>query len=571
MTESAVAAPAVNETRQPIVLTDMAGRLARYNYFLEPGQAEMLRLVLTSPYFGSDQEPRVRAVRLTGPAGSGKTFLGEVTSKVMSEATGTKHKPYYFQATRNMAEDEMFFGIIPGEAGENFQRYEGVLLDATRKSMEQPVVLVLDEWDKARPQADAMLLDFLQSGRISHPACRVNGQSDNLIVFVCTNDERELSEPLQRRCAALELGHPPVDIMERILRKECPESGYVEHALKVYAQSIKASLSKPATAQELVQMIQALEDSETVTELTFGSILNTFILKTPPDRKLFADWCAKNAKTSLVDMAKDIQSKSSTISAYKPFNPNEENYRAVTITELNDTSSIVTPLRVWSSGFPEKGSARKGHAMFEAAKLTRAVSHIPALTRDPDKWGIVDNTAVSFDPLTNVDGYASIMNLAISPGVTGTVVFTMDCPVSPPAGFSGWSVSKKAEELYVYDPGCSRGFLTAVDRDKRKFRIWFEVRRERLEVIISTDNTFVELNPTLKRLMGEPFMKWWLGEQDETDPYWYSSRNYGDGEPSTHGLFRINMTKLDAATAAELKKRNRVRSLHVKKLIQQKA
>lgn len=568
MTEVAVEPTA---PRQTIDLHNMAGRLALNNYFLDAGQADMLRLVLTSPWFGSDQEARVRAVRLTGPAGSGKTFLGEVTAKVMSEATGVKHKPFYFQATRNMAEDEMFFGIIPGEAGENFQRYEGVLLEATRKSNEQPVVLVLDEWDKARPQADAMLLDFLQSGRISHPACRVNGRSENLIVFVCTNDERELSEPLQRRCAALELGHPPIEIMERILRKECPHSGYVEHALKVYGQTIKACLSKPATAQELVQMIQALEDSETVTELVFASILNTFILKTPPDRKLFADWCSKNNATSLSDIAKDIRAKSTVLSGFKPFDPNAENYRAVTITELEDTSAVVTPLRVWTTGFPENASARKGHAMFEAAKLTRAIAHIPAVANDPEKWGVVDNRAVSFNPLKNAEGYATIMNLAISPGVTGTVVFTMDCPVSPPAGFTLWPVAKRADELYLYDPGCSRGFTVMEDRTKRKYRVWFEVRRERLEVIISTDNTFVELDTTLKKLLGESFVKWWLGEQSDEDPYWYSSRNYGDGEPIGHGLFRVNMAKLDVNTVAEMKKRNRVRSLHIKKLIQQKA
>ena len=571
MTETTIAAPVVNNTRQPVVLTNMAQRLAQQNYFLDAGQAEMLRLVLSAPYFGSEKEPRVRAVRLTGPAGSGKTFLGEVTAKVMQEATSLNHKPFYFQATRNMAEDEMFFGIIPGEAGENFQRYEGVLLEATRKSLEQPVVLVLDEWDKARPQADAMLLDFLQSGRISHPACRVNGQADNLIVFVCTNDERELSEPLQRRCAALELGHPPVDIMERILRKECPTSGYVEHALKVYAQTIKAHLSKPATAQELVQMIQALEDSETVSEMSFNSILNTFILKTPPDRKLFADWCSKNSGTSLEAMAKEINSKSNTVTTYKPFDPNSENYRAVTLAEISDTSKIVTPLRAWSTGYPEKSNALKGHAMFESAKLPRAVAHIPALTRDPSKWAIVNNTAVSYDPLKGLDGYATIMNLKIQPGTIGTVVFTMDHPLSAPSGFSVHAIAKKAEEVYVFDDGCGRGMLRMLDGSKRKFIVWFEVRRERLEVVITTDGDHVALRDVLSRIVGEEYTSWWLGEQADSNPYWFTSRNYADGESRLHGLYRVNVAKLDEATSAELKKRNRVRSLHIKKLIQQKA
>lgn len=570
MTEITADASKVNDTRQTIVLTDMARRLAEQNYFLEQDQAEMLRLVLTAPYFGSDKEPRVRAIRLTGPAGSGKTFLGEVTAKVMTEATGQYHQPFYFQATRNMAEDEMYFGILPGEDGGNFERYEGVLLEATRKSMELPIVLVLDEWDKARPQADAMLLDFLQSGRISHPACRIDGQSDNLIVFVCTNDERELSEPLQRRCAALELGHPPVSIMERILRKECPESGFVEHALKVYAQTVKANLSKPATAQELVQMIQALEDSDSITEINFNSILNTFILKTPPDRKLFSDWCGQNSSVDLSDLAAQINATTKNTTAYKPFNPDSENYRAVTISELEDNSRIVTPLRVWSTGYPEKNEGRKGHAMFEANKLPKAVAHIPALTRNPEKWAVVQNTAVSFEVLKNIDGYATILNLKIEPGVIGTIVFTMEYPLDA-GGFSVYSVAKKAEDLYVYDEGCARGTLTAKDSSNRKFRIWFEVRKERLEVIVTTDGNYVELATVMSGLLGDEYMSWWLGEQDDSGTYWFTSRSYGDGEPRKHGLFRVNMSKLDESTTAELKKRNRVRSLHLKKLIQQKA
>lgn len=552
-----------------IHLSHMDKRLAAEGYYLDSQQAEMVRLVLSKPYFGADRDGRVRALRCTGPAGSGKTFLAEMTAKVMTKATKVEHKHFYFQATRNMAEDEMFFGIMPGNAGEGFTRYEGVLLEAVKASVEGPVVLTLDEWDKARPQADAMLLDFLQSGRISHPAVRINGKPENLIVFVCTNDERELSEPLQRRCAALDLGHPPVEIMERILVKECPGSGFIPHALKIYAQSVQAGLNKPATAQELVQLIQALEDSENVTAISFTAVLNTFVLKTAADRKRFKEWCDAN-KQPLDQLAAAIRGTERTITTYTPFDPTQENYRPIELGDRPDTSNVISPLRDWARGYPERENiVNKGHALFEAKVLPLAVAHIPAITSDPDKWAVVDNAAVSFDPLSDLDGYVRITNLKVRQNTIASVVFTMRHPNAPHSHFTIQAIAKNAEKLYAYDPQVAVGTYIVPSADKtRNSRVWFEARRDRIEVVVTTDHTAVPLRNVLFQLLGGTYMTWWLGEQDEESKYWYTCRAYGSADPRLHGLFAVNMHNMDGAVVQDMKNRNKQRGLRVKKMLQ---
>lgn len=571
--ETASTMIAEDAQRYEIVHLDrMDKRLADCGYYLDSQQSEMVRLVLSKPFFGADHIGRVRALRCTGPAGSGKTYLAETAATVLTQATKVDHTYFYFQATRNMAEDEMFFGIMPGEAGQGFTRYEGVLLEAIKASKQGPVVLVLDEWDKARPQADAMLLDFLQSGRISHPAVRVDGTPENLVVFVCTNDERELSEPLQRRCASLDLGHPPIEIMEKILVKECPGSGFIPHALKVYGQTVQAGLSKPATAQELVQFITALEDSDNLTAVIFSAVLNTFVLKTAADRKRFRDWCTNN-KQSLEDLANAIRGTSKTVSTYTPFDPTQENYRPIEIGDRPDDSNVISPLRDWQVGFPEKKNIlNKGHALFEAKMLPIAAAHIPAITSDPNKWAVVDGAAVSFEPLTDLEGFAKISNLKIRQSTIASVVFTMRHPNGPHSMFTIPAIVTCAEKLYKWDENSAVGTYVVPSEDTtRNSRVWFEARRDRIEVVVTTDHIAVPLRNVLFRLLGDAYMTWWLGEQSNDGKYWFTCRAYGSADSRLHGMYKINMQSMDSAVVSDMKSRNTTRNLRFKKLLQKDA
>ncbi|HKI99291.1 MAG TPA: AAA family ATPase [bacterium] len=191
---------------------------------------------------------------LTGPAGSGKTFLAEALGQVHERQT------YFFQAFPGCRKEELYQTILP-DAGQpsGFRTQRGVLPQAAESSQQHPTALVLDEWDKTHPSTDAFLLDFLQNGRVSVPGSEVRAHQPNLVVFVTLNDERELSEPLLRRLPLLELKPPPAFLVEQALRDTHGDHHYIPAAVTLYRRSQLVNLSKPVTIQELRQLLDATD------------------------------------------------------------------------------------------------------------------------------------------------------------------------------------------------------------------------------------------------------------------------------------------------------------------------
>lgn len=99
----------------------------------------------------------------------------------------------------------------------------GPLPEALIKSREKLSILVLDEFDKTRPSAGALLLDFLQncrvSVRISNEDKVIRGNPENLIVFLTSNEEREFSEPLLRRVIVINIPPLPTVTVFNIMLK----------------------------------------------------------------------------------------------------------------------------------------------------------------------------------------------------------------------------------------------------------------------------------------------------------------------------------------------------------------
>jgi MoxR-like ATPase len=191
---------------------------------------------------------------LTGPAGSGKTFLAEALGLVQERHT------FFFQAFPGCRKEELYQTILPDAAQPSgFRTQKGVLPQAAESSQERPTALVLDEWDKTHPSTDAFLLDFLQNGRVTVPGSEVRARQENLVVFVTLNDERELSEPLLRRLPLLELKPPPAFLVEQALRDSHGDHGYIPAAVTLYRRSLLVNLTKPVTIQELRQLLDAID------------------------------------------------------------------------------------------------------------------------------------------------------------------------------------------------------------------------------------------------------------------------------------------------------------------------
>jgi hypothetical protein len=146
----------------------------------------------------------IPCMMLTGKPGAGKTFLAESFANLDSERSFLFHQ---MKDGKNLSEELLgepnIKAILTNDAENSFS--EGILLQAIRKSHEGPVVLCLDEWDKSSASADAFLLDFLNSGRITDGKTVYTAKAGNIWVFLTSNDEREISDALRRRVRKVEV------------------------------------------------------------------------------------------------------------------------------------------------------------------------------------------------------------------------------------------------------------------------------------------------------------------------------------------------------------------------------
>ena len=145
----------------------------------------------------------MKAVILRGPAGSGKTSLSEYIS-----ANILKSQYRYLLCHEWITAEEFTYSIhIPavalqmaGMPQKNFYQ-KGILAQAVEISKESPITITIDELDKASTKIDALLLDFTQNCRVVNPNGQLEyGNTENIALFITTNEERDLIDPLQRRC-----------------------------------------------------------------------------------------------------------------------------------------------------------------------------------------------------------------------------------------------------------------------------------------------------------------------------------------------------------------------------------
>lgn len=218
-----------------------------------------------------------------GPIGTGKTYLPEVLSQIMD----TEY--FFYQCFPGTREDDLMIKMLPDESTvSGIALHQGVLLQAmaaTRTvSGDRKVILVLDEWDKTRPSADSFLLDFLQTGRIVFAGQTYTADLDRLIVFLTLNVERELSEPLLRRLPKVDFQHLTPAMVHKALTLSHPKHAYLNSAVILYERCLAAELPKPATIQELRQLLDAI--SVLGADADWDSLVYQFVTKTEEGHEL---------------------------------------------------------------------------------------------------------------------------------------------------------------------------------------------------------------------------------------------------------------------------------------------
>src|SRR4030088_2781602 len=93
----------------------------------------------------------------------------------------------------------------------------------TAVASEHPVVLLIDEIDKTDQEFEAMLLEVLSDFQISIPELGLVRSRTPPIVLLTSNNSRELTEALKRRCLYLWLDYPALEHELAIVRLHTPD------------------------------------------------------------------------------------------------------------------------------------------------------------------------------------------------------------------------------------------------------------------------------------------------------------------------------------------------------------
>lgn len=94
------------------------------------------------------------------------------------------------------------------------------LLEAIRSA--EPVVLLVDEVDRVELETEALLLEVLSEYQVSIPELGTVRATRIPMVFLTSNNTRELSEALKRRCLYLHVDYPDLDREREIVRSKVP-------------------------------------------------------------------------------------------------------------------------------------------------------------------------------------------------------------------------------------------------------------------------------------------------------------------------------------------------------------
>jgi MoxR-like ATPase len=214
-----------------------------------------------------------KPVLIEGPAGTGKTQLAKSVSEMigarlirlqcyegLDESKALYEWNYKKQLLRIQAErnDGSSWEDVQEDIFSDEFLLTRPLLEAIRA--DDPVVLLIDEVDRVELETEALLLEVLSDYQVSIPELGTLSANQIPLVFLTSNNTRELSEALKRRCLFLHLDYPSLDREKEIVLTKVPDitESLADQVARIVRSIRQLELKKAPSVSETLDWARTL-------------------------------------------------------------------------------------------------------------------------------------------------------------------------------------------------------------------------------------------------------------------------------------------------------------------------